>query len=941
MLSSRSTPPECWKYVIRCSEYIWELEKFIYGALCYEKPSRFSFSRSKQPAQPPSNEEMQGETAADRSVENALGNGEVDRDSLNRALCILIAKADRFYTKVGHELNLRSLRELCMAVTSASENRIFYSGKKAAVLTPTTNLLTRISDILSSLGNRPLVHQMLVWPIVASSPDESRLGVMALSDTISSLMLPNPKVFASIKCLSLHFRILFARTRVRPRPVNKLFAVLADFVKTKSDRIGSGWKTLFGTLRAVRTSEVGDASVHWTVLDVIGTYLRIEKYSVLSWSLPDCLPCIVHFLQASQSKTESREEEAVDDPKRVDDQLSEAALRLVTPTFAVILNLFKTAHIANPNLLHRAAKRSKSLDEVEWVTTSFCPLSACLDPVQFPIQDGDPSPLQLDASLEVPLGDLPWTNLSPSEVASLELLLSLVEHLSGTLITAPSCVQPMLLVCIQQLITTSRLSEFGVTTACFCLSTLLLPHIQKWLRRNESKKVDNGRSDANLRQAVGISTQMVVDILSLEQTSWHSPLLLDICRLATECAIHSGDLPRVGAACLRHLTTLASHYTSEQWTILSKSLWDTTSATLAPIRLLLSVCPPDSADKKSDLGEIMVDGTEGLPLKQKILAKQVFLVDAQKERLPDENLHDESTNDLNLVFTVEEEKQRMSISYLISSLLAHQLIVQLIGTILCPCERVPEDLERILIASECTESYELSDDVRVMLHHCLDASFQVALDFQRLRSLSSALSQAMGITRPNLYKQLVSSALIKMYSLLIGAKKKSPTNLLRWRDCLNRMVSLLRNAEVEIASNKLATTAREHKEEKFEFMLVESDHQKLYKIVSEKEINSTILEYQRQRPIGLPSNAVNGRPNPFRPDLIEESKDENEPDYDTLCLLAYRQICLVPIRMVLSLDDVKDLLPQILDSVKKLILATPDITIRKLAVQIIDILTEN
>uniref|UniRef100_A0A0K0DB98 HEAT repeat-containing protein 1 n=1 Tax=Angiostrongylus cantonensis TaxID=6313 RepID=A0A0K0DB98_ANGCA len=66
-----------------------------------------------------------------------------------------------------------------------------------------------------------------------------------------------------------------------------------------------------------------------------------------------------------------------------------------------------------------------------------------------------------------------------------------------------------------------------------------------------------------------------------------------------------------------------------------------------------------------------------------------------------------------------------------------------------------------------------------------------------------------------------------------------------------------------------------------------------------------------------------------------------EPEYDTLCLLAYRQICLVPIRIVLSLDDVKELLPQILDSVKKLILATPDITIRKLAVQIIDIISVN
>uniref|UniRef100_A0A158P900 DUF1981 domain-containing protein n=1 Tax=Angiostrongylus cantonensis TaxID=6313 RepID=A0A158P900_ANGCA len=402
-----------------------------------------------------------------------------------------------------------------MAVTSASENRIFYSGRKAAVLTPSTNLLTRVSDILSSLGNRPLVHQMLVWPIVcshfvhvASSPDESRVGVMALSDAVSSLILAESQGLCFNQMLVAPFQTIACSETCSPETREQIVAVLADFVKTKSDRIGSGWKTLFGTLRAVRISEVDDASVHWTVLDVIGA-------SVLSWSLPDCLPCIVHFLQSSVSKRELQTEDAVDNMKRVDDQLSEAALRLITPTYTVILNLFRTVHIANPNLLHRAELRSKSLDEVEWVTTSFCPLSACLDPVQFPLQDGDPSPLQLDALLEVPLGDLPWMELSPSEVASLELLLSLVEHLSGTLITAPSCIQSTLFLCIQQLITTIR---SRLPTACFCLSTLLLPHIQKWLRRNELNKVDSGRSDANLRQAVGISTQMVVDILSLDQS---------------------------------------------------------------------------------------------------------------------------------------------------------------------------------------------------------------------------------------------------------------------------------------------------------------------------------------------------------------------------------------------------------------------------------------
>ncbi|VDM75695.1 unnamed protein product [Strongylus vulgaris] len=273
--------PECWKHVIRCSEYVWELEKFIYGALCYEKPSRFSFRRKKRQEPPQHNEEV-GTSAADRSVDTAISNGELDKDSLSRALCILIAKVDRFYSTVGHELNLRSMRELCVAITNASENRIVYSGKKAPALTPATNLLTRISEILAPLGNRPLVHQMLLWPTVcahfvqvASCPDESRIGVTALSDVISNLLLSESQGLCFNQMLIAPFQAIICSDTCSPETREQIVAALADFVKTKSERIGS------------------------------------------------------------------------------EDQLSEAALRLVTPTYTVILNLFKTPHIPNPNLLHK------------------------------------------------------------------------------------------------------------------------------------------------------------------------------------------------------------------------------------------------------------------------------------------------------------------------------------------------------------------------------------------------------------------------------------------------------------------------------------------------------------------------------------------------------------------------------------------------------------
>ncbi|VDM84563.1 unnamed protein product [Strongylus vulgaris] len=195
----------------------------------------------------------------------------------------------------------------------------------------------------------------------------------------------------------------------------------------------------------------------------------------------------------------------------------------------------------------------------------------------------------------------------------------------------------------------------------------------------------------------------------------------------------------------------------------------------------------------------------------------------------------------------------------------------------------------------------------------------------------------MGIKRPNLYKQLVSSALIKMHSFYMNGMTQNPPNLSRLVDCHCRMVALLRQAEIRIAEKRIAAAAREYKEEKFEFMLVECDGEKLYKLVSESEIDNTISEYHKQRATVLPSRSVNERPNPFSAGVMEE-KEDDEPNHDTLCLLAYRQICLIPIRSILDLDNSVQLLPQIIRSVKDLILATPDITIRQLAVHIIDMI---
>ncbi|KHJ97781.1 hypothetical protein OESDEN_02226 [Oesophagostomum dentatum] len=57
-------------------------------------------------------------------------------------------------------------------------------------------------------------------------------------------------------------------------------------------------------------------------------------------------------------------------------------------------------------------------------------------------------------------------------------------------------------------------------------------------------------------------------------------------------------------------------------------------------------------------------------------------------------------------------------------------------------------------------------------------------------------------------------------------------------------------------------------------MLVESDGEKLYKLVSESEIDNTISEYHKQRSTVLPSRPVNERANPFSSGIMEDKDDD-------------------------------------------------------------------
>uniref|UniRef100_A0A1I7WVH9 FAT domain-containing protein n=1 Tax=Heterorhabditis bacteriophora TaxID=37862 RepID=A0A1I7WVH9_HETBA len=536
------------------------------------------------------------------------------------------------------------------------------------------------------------------------------------------------------------------------------------------------------------------------------------------------LQSTIHFTNDSKNVEESGS---------LDDRLSEVALRLVTPTYTVILNLFRTPHIPNHNLLHRLELRSRYVEEVEGradcleaTVNILPPLSSILDPVFFSHEIEDPSPIELDSSLEVSLGILPWINRSSHEAASVELLLSLVEQLSGTLVTAPPRVQPPLLKTIQDLLSTIKESEFGRYRVHFQIT-----YDNRFFRYNQNYYFK--------------AKKILID-----------PII--------------------------------------------KILYST--ATLHPIRLLISLFVCDSAEEKGDLGEILIDGAKGLVFKDRMLAEQVFLVDSQKctDHTSEFSSEDQPGN-VELILTKSEWKHRLPLSYVISSLLAHQIIIQILGSILISSDTLPHEMKGILAHCQShATKHQIPKDIRMMMYHCLDASFQgqentkymahqVARDMDSRRGLIALLSKCMRIPYPNLYKQLVSASHIKMYSLYLDRDDSGQNSFKHLQRSLEMIIQELKVIEKRTAEIQVASATREYQEERFEFMLVENDAEKLLKLVSEDEINNTIagqkicrntslilltlhylIAYQKQRPITIPAKQTKVRQNPFLRSITNE-----------------------------------------------------------------------
>jgi hypothetical protein len=152
--------------------------------------------------------------------------------------------------------------------------------------------------------------------------------------------------------------------------------------------------------------------------------------------------------------------------------------------------------------------------------------------------------LRIILGVSVAIDALPWKEMSLSQHCTIELWLSLIEGMTAVLVTCPRSLQSKLLHTLGE-ITNSFMKNppgfvisycicvigdnfvAGIEFAAYCLSHLILPMLQKWLRREGQTGSwrENSASVRNFKQAVGLFTDLAVGYVQQANSKEHIQFL--------------------------------------------------------------------------------------------------------------------------------------------------------------------------------------------------------------------------------------------------------------------------------------------------------------------------------------------------------------------------------------------------------------------------------
>lgn len=357
----------------------------------------------------------------------------------------------------------------------------------------------------------------------------------------------------------------------------------------------------------------------------------------------------------------------------------------------------------------------------------------------------------------------------------------------------------------------------GTHFGLHCINHLLLPMVQNWLRQISSVNSNWDSVMPNFKQCCGLTTDtLVVYIHNLQQINVErstaeendeaefEPIeslevtfaLKQIMLILVECIAQPQEpIARLGASCIRHIILTSGHLlTDNQWEIISTSLHRACNVSLTPLKQLTYAFKENSSSFYGDLAIVKVAARRDCSVNDNVrlhaMAQQVFLTEQTKGEVPVKLATKNSSQNLMLIddrsyifliylqesinsLNPEMYTARIPHKGLVVGLLAHQILVQIIATVLIQASSdVFQGINSILFdslktgANSCNYKFFLNNRNTELLLKSLELSFRRAMQFDSRPGLKFLVQKVSNLDHAaNLYKQTTSSWLIKIITL--------------------------------------------------------------------------------------------------------------------------------------------------------------------------------
>ncbi|CAG9564560.1 unnamed protein product [Danaus chrysippus] len=357
----------------------------------------------------------------------------------------------------------------------------------------------------------------------------------------------------------------------------------------------------------------------------------------------------------------------------------------------------------------------------------------------------------------------------------------------------------------------------GTHFGLHCINHLLLPTVQTWLRQIANVNTHWDSVMPNFKQCCGMTTDTIVFYLhelqhiNIERATAEdkkdakniepieSPeatfALKQIMLVLVECISQPQEpIARLGASCIRHIILTSGHLlTDKQWEIVCTSLHRACNVSLSPLKQLTYAFKENSNSFYGDLAIVKVAARRDCSINDNVrlhaMAQQVFLTEhlrghdnhsKQTSKNSAQNLIDDRSY-IFLIYLQESMKSlnpdlytvRITNRGLIVGLLAHQILVQIIATVLIQASSdVFYGINSILLESFrtgtniCNYKFFLNQNNVDLLLKSLELSYTRAMQFDSRPGLKFLVQKVSNLDyAANLYKQTSSSWLIKIIAL--------------------------------------------------------------------------------------------------------------------------------------------------------------------------------